>query len=32
MMFAYMSNPEAFGDEYRTDGAPGSNGIPDIVD
>ena len=32
MMFAYRSNPEAFGDEYRTDGAPGSNGIPDIVD
>jgi len=32
MMFAYQSNPEAFGDEYLADGTPGKNGIPDIVD
>jgi len=32
MMFAYKSNPSAFKDEYQTDGTPGSNGIPDIVD
>ncbi|MGN1214629.1 MAG: glycoside hydrolase family 9 protein, partial [Candidatus Cryptobacteroides sp.] len=32
MMFAYKSNPEAFRDDYRTDGTPGANGIPDIVD
>lgn len=32
MMFAYKSNPAAFGDEYQTDGTPGRNGIPDIVD
>ncbi|MDO4826064.1 MAG: glycoside hydrolase family 9 protein [Bacteroidia bacterium] len=32
MMFAYQQNPEAFGDEYLSDGTPGSNGIPDIVD
>ncbi len=32
MMFAYKSNPGAFADNYRTDGRPGRNGIPDIVD
>lgn len=32
MMFAYQSNPEAFGDEYLADGTPGRNGIPDIID
>ena len=32
MMFAYMSNPSAFGDNYLADGTPGRNGIPDIVD
>lgn len=32
MMFAYEQCPEQFGDEYQTDGTPGANGIPDIVD
>lgn len=32
MMFAYQQNPDAFGDEYKADGTPGANGIPDIVD
>ena len=32
MAFAWLSNPEAFGDAYGTDGRPGANGIPDIVD
>ena len=32
MAYAYERNPEAFGDAYKTDGTPGSNGIPDIVD
>lgn len=32
MMFAYQQNPEAFGDEYGTDGRKGANGIPDIID
>ena len=32
MAYAYEANPEAFGDAYQTDGTPGANGIPDIVD
>ena len=32
MMFAYMQNPSAFADQYKADGTPGSNDIPDIVD
>ncbi len=32
MMFAYQQNPHAFTDKYQTDGRPGNNGIPDIVD
>ena len=32
MAYAYETNPEAFGDAYQTDGTPGANGIPDIVD
>lgn len=32
MMFAYEQHPEAFGDNFQTDGTAGSNGIPDIVD
>lgn len=32
MMFAYNQNPEAFADEYGTDGRKGANGIPDIID
>lgn len=32
MLFAYLKNPEAFGDEYDKDGNKGANGIPDILD
>ncbi|MBR1502040.1 MAG: glycoside hydrolase family 9 protein [Bacteroidales bacterium] len=32
MAYAYERNPEAFADAYGTDGTPGGNGIPDIVD
>jgi len=32
MLFAYLRNPEAFGDEYDKDGNKGANGIPDILD
>ena len=32
MAYAYEQNPDAFGDFYKTDGTPGANGIPDIVD
>ena len=32
MAYAYEQNSDAFGDFYATDGTPGSNGIPDIVD
>ena len=32
MAYAFERNPEAFGDAYKTDGTPGANGIPDIVD
>ena len=32
MMFAYLANPEVYGDEYDANGLPGANGIPDIVD
>ena len=32
MAYAYEANPQAFGDAYQTDGTPGANGIPDIVD
>jgi peptidoglycan/xylan/chitin deacetylase (PgdA/CDA1 family) len=32
MAYAYEQNPDAFGDFYKTDGTPGSNGVPDIVD
>ncbi len=32
MMLAYELHPEQFGDNYQTDGTPGSNGIPDIID
>ena len=32
MMFAYLQNPESFGDAYNAAGHPGANGIPDIVD
>ena len=32
MAYAFERNPHAFGDAYGTDGTPGANGIPDIVD
>lgn len=32
MMFAYLQNPESFGDAYDAAGHPNANGIPDIVD
>lgn len=32
MMFAYLQNPGSFADNFRANGTPGSNGIPDIVD
>jgi peptidoglycan/xylan/chitin deacetylase (PgdA/CDA1 family) len=32
MLFAYVSNPSIFGDRFRADGLPGSNGVPDILD
>ena len=31
MLFAYMKNPDVFGDLYDRNGNPGSDGIPDIV-
>lgn len=32
MMLAYELHPEQFGDHFQTDGTPGANGIPDIID
>lgn len=32
MMFAFRQNPGVFADNYKADGTPGPNGIPDIVD
>lgn len=32
MMLAYEQNPEAFTDNFKTNGLPGKNGIPDIID
>ena len=32
MLFAYSQYPKAFADNYRADGLPGSNGIPDVLD
>ena len=32
MLYAYESNPGAFGDAFSADGTSGSNGIPDIID
>ncbi len=31
MLFAYLKNPEIFGDHYNTAGLPGSDGVPDIL-
>jgi len=32
LLFAYQENPAAFADDYLADGAPGSNGIADVLD
>jgi len=32
MLFAYQQNPSVYGDHYKANGDPGSNGIPDILD
>lgn len=32
MMFAYLKNPESFGDSYDANGNEAPNGIPDILD
>jgi len=32
MLFAYRQNPEVYKDEYRANGLPGKNNIPDILD
>lgn len=32
LLFAYRSNPDIWADEYRADGRPGANGVPDILD
>jgi hypothetical protein len=32
MLFAYLKNPEVFGDKYNADGDEAPNGIPDILD
>ena len=31
MLFAYLKNPEIFGDQYNAAGLPGADGIPDIL-
>ncbi|WP_297095999.1 glycoside hydrolase family 9 protein [uncultured Draconibacterium sp.] len=32
LLYAYEQNPAVFKDEYRENGEPGANGIPDILD
>jgi peptidoglycan/xylan/chitin deacetylase (PgdA/CDA1 family) len=32
MLFAYLQNPEVYGDKYDSKGHKGENGIPDILD
>ena len=32
MLFAYSQYPQAFADNYKADGLPGSNGVPDVLD
>lgn len=32
MLFAWKQNPSAFGDAFDSNGRPGKNGIPDILD
>lgn len=31
MLFAYSQNPESFGDNYLSDGLPGNDNIPDVI-
>ncbi|MEI7525690.1 MAG: glycoside hydrolase family 9 protein [Mariniphaga sp.] len=31
MQFAFLKNPEVFGDQYKASGLPGADGIPDIL-
>jgi endoglucanase len=31
MLFAYSENPESFGDKYQSNGLPGADGIPDVL-
>jgi peptidoglycan/xylan/chitin deacetylase (PgdA/CDA1 family) len=32
LLFSYRENPEAFSDEHLSNGNPGKNGIPDVID
>jgi len=32
LLFAYQQNPSVYGDQFNSNGRPGSNGIPDILD
>jgi peptidoglycan/xylan/chitin deacetylase (PgdA/CDA1 family) len=32
MLFAYRHNPAVYGDNYKANGLPGGNGVPDILD
>jgi len=32
MLFAYRENPSVYGDDFKSNGLPGANGIPDILD
>lgn len=32
LLFSYRENPAAFGDAYQSNGMPGPNGIPDVID
>lgn len=32
LLLSYRDNPDAFGDAYKSNGLPGPNGIPDIID
>jgi endoglucanase len=31
MLFAYSENPESFGDTYQSNGLPGADGLPDVL-
>ncbi len=32
MLFAYHENPKIYGDNFKANGLPGTNGVPDILD